>query len=145
MAFTGDFMCSSFKQEILLAEHDFAVAGAVFKIPLYDNTAVLTAATTAYTASGELAATGNYTTKGQALTNIAPTLSGTTALLDFEDEVYVNATFTAFGALVFNEDHLKPDASVIVLDFGGAITATAGDFTIEFPVPDASNAIIRIA
>ena len=145
MAFTGDFMCTTFKQELLLAEHNFAVAGADFKIPLYDNTATLTAATAAYTTSGELAASGNYTTKGQSLTNIAPTTSGTTALLDFEDEVYANATFTARGAMIFNEDHAKPDASVIILDFTSDKTATAGDFTIQFPVADASNAIIRIA
>ena len=145
MAFTGNFMCTSFKQEILVAEHNFTLTtGDTMNMALYDNTATLTAATTAYTSSGELAAAGNYATKGQALTNVTPTTSGTTALTDFVDEVWSTATFSAYGALVFNEDHVS-DASVIVLDFGGVKTATAGDFTVQFPVADASNAIIRIA
>ena len=144
MAFSGDFMCSSFKQELFEAEHNFAVAGHQFNMALYDDTATLTAATTAYTSSGELAATGNYTTKGNALTNIAPTLDGTTAICDFVDEVWGTATFSAMGALVFNEDHAT-DASVIVLDFISLKTATAGDFTVQFPAAAAATAIIRIA
>ena len=80
MAFNGDFLCSSFKQELFEAEHDFAVAGHSFKISLWDDTSTLNAATTTYgtAGTGELAATGNYTTTGQALTNLAPTLDGTT-------------------------------------------------------------------
>ena len=145
MAFTGDFLCSTFKQEILEAEHNFTTTtGDTMNMALYDNTATLTAATTIYTTSGELAASGNYATKGQALTNVTPTLTGTTGITDFVDEVWSTATFTAYGALVFNEDHAS-DAAVIVLDFGGAKTATAGDFTVQFPAADASNAIIRIA
>lgn len=145
MSFTGDFLCSTFKQEILLAEHDFTTTtGDTMNMSLYDDSATLTAATAAYTSSGELAATGNYSTKGQALTNVTPTLSGTTGLTDFDDEVWGTATFSAWGALIFNEDHAS-DAAVCVLDFGGEKTATAGDFTVQFPTPDASNAIIRIA
>ena len=145
MAFTGDFMCTSFKQEILVKEHDFTLTtGDVFKMALYDNTATLTAATTAYTASGELASAGNYTTAGNALTNVTPTTSGTTALTDFVDEVWSTATFTAYGALIYNDSHAS-DAAVVVLDFLAAKTATAGDFTVIFPAADASNAIIRIA
>ena len=149
MAFTGDFMCNSFKTEILQAQHDFTVStGDSFKMALYDNTATLTASTTAYTASGELAATGNYTTTGNALTNaLTPTWNttgGAAAITDFDDEVWTNATFTAYGALVYNDTHAS-DAAVIVLDFGGAQTATAGDFTVQFPTPDAATAIIRVA
>jgi hypothetical protein len=145
MAFTGNFMCTSFKQEILVKGHDFTLTtGDSFKIALYDNTATLTAATTAYTTSGELAATGNYVTTGNALTNVTPTTSGTTALTDFVDEVWSTATFTAYGALIYN-DTAAGDPSVLVLDFGGAKTATAGDFTVQFPAADATNAIIRIA
>lgn len=145
MAFTGDFMCTSFKQELLVAEHDFTTStGHTFNMALYDNTATLTAATTAYTASGELSATGNYSTRGNALTNVTPTTDGTTAITDFDDEVWTNATFTAYGALIFNETHAT-DAAVIVLDFSGAQTATAGDFTVQFPAAAAATAIIRIA
>lgn len=146
MAFTGDFMCTSFKVEILRAVHDFTVStGDSFKMALYDNTATLTAATTAYTATGELAASGNYTTAGNALTNaLTPTSSGTTAYTDFDDEVWGTATFTARGALIYN-DTAAGDPAVVVLDFGSDKTATAGDFTVQFPAADATNAIIRIA
>ena len=144
MAFSGDFMCDSFKLELLTAEHDFAVAGHSFKLALYDDTSTLTAATTVYTASGELAASGNYTTTGQALTNIDPVWDTDTAICDFDDEVFSNATFSAMGALIYNDTHAT-DAAVIVLDFVTLQTATAGDFTIQFPAAAAATAIIRIA
>jgi len=142
MAFTGNFMCTSFKQELFEGIHDFNVAGSTYNMALYDNTATLTAATTAYTTSGELAAAGNYTTGGNALTNIDPTVDGTTAICDFVDEVWATATFTAYGALIYKD---TTDESVIVCDFGGAKTATAGDFTVQFPAAAAATAIIRIA
>ena len=146
MAFSGDFLCSSFKQELFEAEHDFAVAGHSFKISLWDDTSTLNAATTTYgtAGTGELAASGNYTTTGQALTNLAPTLDGTTAICDFVDEVFSNATFSAMGALIYNDTHAS-DAAVAVLDFVTLQTATAGDFTIQFPAAAAATAIIRIA
>jgi hypothetical protein len=146
MAFTGNFMTNTFKAEILKAEHDFTVTtGDSFKLALYDNTATLTASTTAYTATGELAASGNYVTTGNALTNaLTPTWSTSAAITDFDDEVWSTATFTAYGALLYNDTHAS-DAAVVVLDFSGAKTATAGDFTVQFPTADATNAIIRIA
>ncbi len=143
MAFSGDKFCSSFKQELFEGVHVLTAAGDSCKIALYDDTSTLTAATTAYTASGELAASGNYTTTGQALTNINPTLDSTTAICDFVDEVFGTATFSAMGSLIYNDD--KSDAAMIVNDFVTLQTATAGDFTIQFPAADGSNAIIRIA
>jgi hypothetical protein len=145
MAFTGNFMCTSFKQELFEGLHDFQVAGNVFNMSLYDNTATLDETTTVYTTSGELAdAVGNYDRPGKALTNLAPTVDGTTAICDFVDLVWATATFTAYGALIYN-DTAALDESVIVCDFGGAKTATAGDFTVQFPLPAAATAIIRIA
>ena len=85
-----------------------------------------------------------YTAKGGALTRVDPSTSGTTALTDFADLTFSTATITARGALIFN-DSAAGDPSVVVLDFGGDKTSTAGDFTIVFPTADASNAIIRIA
>jgi len=143
MAFTADFFCNSFKQELFEGVHDLQVAGSVYNIALYDNTATLTAATTSYTGpTGELPASGNYTTGGQALTNIAPTLDTGVAICDFEDEVFATATFTSYGALIYKD---TTNEALVVLDFGGAKTATAGDFTIQFPVAAAATAIIRIA
>ena len=45
MAFTGNFMCTSFKKELLEAVHDFRNSGGDdFKLALYDNSASFTAA-----------------------------------------------------------------------------------------------------
>ena len=150
MAFSGNYMCTSFKKELLYGVHDFDLAnGDTFKIALYDNNASFTAATTAYTASNEVSGTG-YSAGGGALTNVDPTSSGTTALTDCQDETFSTATITARGALIYNTTPNTTsisvtNPSVVVLDFGGDKTSTAGDFTIVFPTADASNAIIRIA
>jgi hypothetical protein len=143
MAFSGDFMCTSFKQELFEAVHDFAVAGNSFKCALYGDTSTLVAATTAYTATGELASAGNYVTTGNALTNYAPATDGTAGLCDFVDEVWSTATFSAMGALIYN-DTAAGDPSVVVLDFVTLQTATAGDFTIQWPAAASATAIIRI-
>jgi hypothetical protein len=145
MAFTGNFMCTSFKQEILQGVHNFTNGtGNTFKLALYDNSASFTAATTAYTSSNEVANSGTYAAGGGTLTNVTPSTSGTTAFTDFADLSFTSATITAFGALIYN-DTAAGDPTVCVLDFGGAKTSTAGTFTIIFPTADASNAIIRIA
>ena len=149
MAFSGNFMCTSFKKELLYGVHDFDLAnGDTFKIALYDNNASFTAATTAYTATDEVSGTG-YSAGGGALTNVDPTSSGTTALTDFQDETFSNATITARGALIYNTTPNTTSISVtnptvVVLDFGADKTSTSGDFTITFPTADASNAIIRV-
>ena len=144
MAFTGNFLCTSFKKELMTATHNFTAASNVFKLALYTNSASFTAATTAYTSSNEITGT-NYTAKGNFLTSVTPTTSGTTALTDFSDEVFSNVTISSVrGALIFNEAATS-DPSVCVLDFGADKGATSGDFTIVFPTADASNAIIRIA
>ena len=144
MAFTGNFMCTSFKKELMQGVHNFtASTGNTFKLALYTNSASFTAATTAYTATNEISGTG-YTAGGGTLTNVTPTTSGTTALTDFADLTFSTATITARGALIYN-DTAAGDPSVVVLDFGSDKSSTAGDFTIVFPTADASNAIIHIA
>jgi hypothetical protein len=136
-------MCTSFKVEILQAVHNFTNPGGnTFKIALYQSSATLGAATTAYTTSGEVPSTGNYTAGGNTLTAVTPTSSGTTAYTDFADTTWSNATITANGALIYNSS--ASDKAVAVLAFGGDKTSTNGDFTIVFPTADATNAIIRI-
>ena len=145
MAFSGNFMCTSFKQELLQGVHDFtASTGDSFKLALYTDSASFTAATTAYTASNEVGNSGSYAAGGGTLTNVTPTTSGTTAFADFDDLTFTSATITARGALIYN-DTAAGDPAVVVLDFGSDKTSTAGDFQIVFPTADASNAIIRIA
>jgi hypothetical protein len=137
-------LCTSFKKELMTATHDFTnSSGNTFKLALFTSSASLGASTTAYSTSNEASGT-NYTAGGAALTNVTPTTSGTTALTDFSDLTFSTATVTANGALIYN-DSASGDPAVAVLAFGGDKTSTAGDFTIQFPTADASNAIIRIA
>jgi hypothetical protein len=144
-------MCTTFKQEILNGSHDFDLSsGDTFKIALYTSSATLSAATAAYTTSGEVTGT-NYTAGGNTLTRVDPAVSGTTAFADFADTTWSTATVTARGALIYNttpntaSGSVAANAAVAVLDFGSDKTSTAGDFTIQFPAADSSNAIIRIA
>jgi hypothetical protein len=134
----------------LQAAHDFtASTGDTFKLALYDNSASFTAATTAYTATNEVANSGSYSAGGGTLTNVTPTTSGTTAFTDFADLSFTSATITAFGALIYNTTPTSglglTNPTVCVLDFGGAKTSTSGTFTIIFPAATAADAIIRIA
>jgi len=136
-------MATSFKQELLTGTHDFTNStGDTFKIALFTSSATLGAATTAYSVTNEVSGTG-YTAGGNTLTNVTPSTSGTTAFTDFADTTWSSATITARGALIYNST--DSDKAVVVLDFGSDKTSTNGDFTIQFPTADASNAIIRIA
>ena len=148
-------MATSFKVELLNAQHQFGSPTIIsrtsltaptvdsFKVALYTSSATLDATTTAYTATNELPASGNYTTAGNVITiNQVPTSTSTTAWLDFADTAWATATFTARGALIYNDT--QADRAVAVLDFGTDKTATAGTFTIVWPVGDSSTAIIRI-
>jgi hypothetical protein len=133
-------MCSSFKQQILLGEHDLDTD--VIKIALYTSAATLSAATTAYTTSDEVVGTG-YTAGGNTLAGATVSLTGTTAFVDFTDTTWTTATITARGALIYNSS--KSNKAVAVLDFGSDKTSTAGSFTVQFPADDSSSAIVRIA
>jgi hypothetical protein len=136
-------MCTSFKLALLDGEMDFSSdTSQTFKIALYTSAATLGATTTAYSVTNEVSGTG-YTAGGNTLTVVAPTTSGTTAYLDFADTTWATATITARGALIYQSGGTNP--AVAVLDFGADKTSTAGDFTIQFPTANASDAIIRIA
>lgn len=141
-------VCSSFKQELLVGAHNFTTTtGHVFKIALYLSTATLGAGTTAYATSQEVSSSGTaYTAGGNTITSITPVLyaGGTTAVCDFDpSSTWPTSSFTARGALIYNSS--ASNKAVVVLDFGADKTSTAGDFTIVFPPPDNTQAIIRIA
>lgn len=137
-------MCTSFKKELLEGVHNFKNSGgSTFNLALYTSSATLGASTTAYTTTNEVSGTG-YTAKGSSLTRVDPSTSGTTALTDFSDLTFSSSSITARGALIFN-DSASGDPSVVVLNFGADKTSSSGDFTVQFPTADASNAIIRIA
>lgn len=140
-------ICTSFKVELLKGVHDFtATTGNTFKIALYTSSATLGASTTAFSATNEITNTSGtaYTSGGATLTSVTPTTSGTTAVCDFADVSYTDATFTANGCLIYN-DTATGDPACAVIAFGGDKTVTAGTFTIQFPTADATNAIIRLA
>ena len=149
MAVGTSAVCYSFKQEVLVGTHNFtATTGDGFKIALYTNSATISAATTAYdsTATGETTNTAGtaYTAGGASLTSVTPALKSTsTACCDFSDVSWSTASFTARGALIYNDD--QGDKAVCVLNFGGDKTASAGTFTIQFPAFDATDAILRLA
>ena len=149
MAFSGNYMCTSFKKELMTATHNFTNGtGDTFKLALYDNSASFNAATTAYTSTNEVSNSGTYSAGGGTLVNVTPTSSGTTALTDFSDLTFTSATITARGALIYNTTAGAGSGttnSVVILDFGSDKSSSAGDFQIVFPTADASNAIIRIA
>ena len=150
-------MATSFKSELLQGIHNFhngsgggttttTGTGNTFKIALYTSSATMSASTTAYATTNEVSGTG-YTAGGNSLTNVDPTTSGTTALTDFADSTWSSSSITARGALIYNSSTTAGSANraVAILDFGADKTSTSGDFTIQFPAADASNAIIRIA
>ncbi len=145
-------MVTSFKVQILEGVHNFgsgviraSAAADTFKLALYTSSATLDASTTAYTTSNEVSSSGtNYAAGGLTLTiSQAPTSTGTTAFLDFDDLTFPSATLTANGALIYNAT--QSNKAVAVLAFGGDKTSTAGNFTIQFPAAAASTAILRIA
>jgi len=152
MAFTGNFMCTSFKLELLNGTHAFttsvtrgSTAADTFKLALYTSSATLDATTTAYSATNEITNTSGtaYVAGGNTLTGSVTSSSGTTSFVDFSDSSWTSATFTARGALIYNST--QSNKSVVVLDFGSDKSVSAGTFTVVFPAADASNAIIRLA
>jgi len=137
-------VANSFKSEILQGIHDLESGGDVFKLALYTSVAVLSSATTSYTATSEVPPTGQYVAQGGVLQSQQVSLAtGGVAIVDFADLSFTGVTLTARGALIFNSTEAKK--AVCVLDFGSDKTATSGTFTIQFPNFTSSAAILRIA
>lgn len=137
-------MCTSFKVALLNGEMDFSSdTTQTFKIALYTSAATLDASTTAYSTTNEVTGTG-YTAGGNTLTiSTNPTSTGTTAYLSFSNTTWTDATITARAALIYKSGGSNP--AIAVLNFESDKTSTAGDFQIQFPTADATNAIVRIA
>lgn len=134
-------VCNIFKLNVLKGLEDFDSGSSyTYKIALYDSTANLSASTTAYSTTGEVTGTG-YTAGGKTLTKVSPSLSGSTAVVTFNNVTWNPASFTTRGALIYNS---TTGAAVAVLNFGEDKTAVS-TFTVTFPTADANNAIIRIS
>lgn len=138
-------ICTSFKQGLLNGEFNFGVGTTqVFNIALFTSAANLSAATTAYSTSGESSGAG-YSPGGQALSiTVNPTISGTTALISFGTVTWTATTLTARGALIYKADGITNPA-IAVIEFGEDKQTNAGDFIIDFPLADAASAIVKIA
>ena len=137
-------VANSFKSEILQGIHDLESGGDVFKLGLYTSVAVLSSATTSYTATSEVPPTGQYVAGGGVLQSQQVSLAtGGVAIVDFADLSFTGVTLTARGALIYNTS--EANKAVCVLNFGSDKTATSGTFTIQFPNFTSSAAILRIA
>lgn len=138
-------ICSSAKQELLSGVHNFISSGGdTFKIALYTSSATLSSATTAYSSTNEVVGDG-YTAGGGTLVTEtgSPFLSGTAAYIDFANFTWSTATISAAGALIYNAS--KSNKAVLVLNFGGTYSSTAGDFTISFPAATSSTAVLILS
>jgi hypothetical protein len=135
--------CTIFKDNLLKGAENFNTGTPyTYKIALYTADATLNADTTGYISTKEVVGTG-YTAGGNVLTiSQTPTYQTgtTTAYISFANAVWNPASFTARGALVYNS---TTGAAVCILDFGADKTSTS-TFTVTFPTPTATNAIIRI-
>ena len=139
-------MCTSFKGELLGGTHDLDTHTLKIALIKASPSGTYGAATTNYsnvTGNSDEASGTNYSAGGQNLDGATISTTGTTAIVDFTDEVFTNVTTSADGCIIYNSS--ASNKAICVIDFGGTVSATAGDLTIQFPAADASNAVIRIA
>ena len=138
----------AFKTELLSGTHNFANGGDSFKLALYtagsgvpyDENATAFASNVA----NQVSSSGtNYPAGGETLLGQAVAISSSTGTVDFADRTFASVTLTARYGVIYNDTN--SDKLCLVLDFGGNKTATNGDFVVQFPTANASDAIIRIA
>ena len=134
-------LCNSFKQELLQGLHD--LDGHTLKMALFTSSATLDATTTAYSTTNESSGTG-YTAGGATRANVAISLSGTTAFVDFDNVSFTSATISdAAGALIYNSS--ASDRAIAVIDFGATKSVSSGTLTITLPTASATTALIRVS
>ena len=134
-------LCNSFKQELLQGLHD--LDGHTLKMALFTSSATLGATTTAYSTTNESSGTG-YTAGGATLANVAVSLSGTTAFVDFDNVSFTSATISdAAGALIYNSS--ASNRAIVVIDFGATKSVSSGTLTITLPTASATTALIRVS
>jgi len=139
-------IANSFKKELLEGEHNFKSSGGdVFKLALYTSAATLNSATTSYTTGSEVSSTGSYVATGGTLVNAGTSITAGVARCDFANLSFTSVTLTARGALIYNTSATVTNAAVAVLNFTTDKTATDGTFTIQFPAPTSTAAILRIS
>ncbi len=139
-------IANAFKKQLLEGDQNFSSSsGDKFKLALYTSSATLNSATTAFTASNEVANTGTYASGGGALAGQNTSIASGVAIVDFADLSFTGVTLTARGAMIYNTSSAVTNAAVAILDFGADKTATSGTFTIQFPAFTTAAAILRIS
>jgi len=155
-------MCTSFMGQLLNGGHQFGSITLVsrgsltaptvdtFKAALYLASATINAATTAYSATGEVTGT-NYTAGGVTVTNAtAPTAtnSSSTAGVAYwtpsASFVYTTVTLSTAFDTVLLYNSTQNNTAVSVHTFGSQ-TITAGTFTLTMPSNTTTTALLRLA
>lgn len=123
------------------------VDGKTLKAALYLASATTNGTNTAYTATGELAATGNYVAGGASVTNANTAgLTSTTAYWTPSASIVFPSNMTSSGAFdaVMIYSTTDTNRSLGVFTFGSQ-TVTAGTFTLTMPTNDSTTGLIRFA
>lgn len=157
MAHGSTLLFDSFKKELMNGSHALGTQAAngvrtvttkdVLKGALFlTSDSTVGATTTAYSVTGELAATGNYSAGGATVTNATvPSNTGGTAFWTPSASL-VWAALTTSGATdaveIYNDS--STGKLVIGLFAFGTQTVTAGTFTLTMPTNDATTGLIRI-
>ena len=131
---------TSFKTEI--GEGIHVLSTDVIKIALFNDSATITKATTAYSTSNEITGTG-YTAGGATMTlssGYPATNTDNNREYRFDAVTWASASFTARCALIYNSS--KANRSIRVIDFGQNRTATNGDFVVRVPTSNPAPIII---
>ena len=141
-------LCTSFKVEKMKAVHNFTNGSHVFKVALFKAGASLTGTydvtTTNYsdmTGNSDETSGSGYSAGGAALTNVTPVAVGVAAVCDFSDLTFSSVSITTRGFMIYNSS--ASNKAVCVVDFGADKVISAANFTIVWPTPDATNAIVR--
>ena len=141
-------IANNFKKLLLEGDSSFKQTGGdKYKLALYTSSATLNSATTSLLTSSPTheVTSSNYSAGGGALVNNPTSLTAGVARADFADLSFQNVTLTARGALIYNTSSATTNSAVCVLDFGADKTATSGTFTVQFPAPTSTAAILRIS
>lgn len=158
MAMTTAF-CTSAKADLMKGTLNFLLSGgSTVKLALVKTsmTGTYGAASTNYsniTGNSDEAAVGGggtgYSAGGSNLTRVDPTTSGTTAFTDFADLVFTlsgaSASLASDGCMIYNSSNSNAAISCHAFSGSPSASGNGATFTIQFPAPDASNAILRIA
>ena len=137
-------MCTSWLQELGGGTHNMNSGGNTLKLALFASTASRSYTDTAYSTTGELAGTGNYTQGGKTITN--GTWASTTKTAYWTPGA--NETWTALTssaafdcAVLYNSTQTNKEIAVFTFS---SQSVTAADFTLTMPTNDQTTGLLRL-